>query len=334
MSAAPRAAAGAEPVVSVRDLTIGFGSGGWFIPAVRGVSFDVAAGETLGIVGESGSGKTLTALALIGLLPAGAERAAGSISIDGIAVDGASPRALRGLLGRHVGMVFQDSLTALNPVLTVEVQIAEALRHHRGLDRRSARRRAAELLDEMGVPAAHERLRQYPHQLSGGLRQRVAIAMALAADTVLVADEPTTALDVTVQSQLLDLLVAEQRRRGMGLILITHDLGVVARVCDRIAVMYAGRIVESGSAETVFGRHRHPYTRGLLDSIPHLDAPPHSRLRQIPGAPPAIWATPPGCAFHPRCGLAGPRCARELPELEPAPDDPSHVTACWHPETA
>jgi peptide/nickel transport system ATP-binding protein len=323
-----------DPVVTVRDLEIGFGAGSGFVPAVRGLSFDVDAGETLGIVGESGSGKTLTALALIGLLPAGAVLARGSIAVDGIAVDGARPRALRTLRGRHVGMVFQDSMTSLNPVLSIGLQIAEVLRYHRHLDRHAARRRAAELLDEMGVPAPERRLRQYPHQLSGGLRQRVAIAMALAADpAVLIADEPTTALDVTVQSQLLDLLLAEQRRRGMALVLITHDLGVVARICDRIAVMYAGRVVESGTAETVFAARAHPYTRGLFDSIPQADAPVRSRLRQIPGTPPAIWAIPTGCAFHPRCPIAGSRCARAMPLLEPQAHDASHLSACWAPET-
>jgi oligopeptide transport system ATP-binding protein len=328
-----RASAAEAVVASVDHLAIGFGSEHQVVEAVRDVSFDVATGETLGIVGESGSGKTLTALSLIGLLPAGASVVAGSVTIDDTVVSTASQATLRSLRGRRVGMVFQDSMTSLNPVLKVGLQIGEVLRHHKGLSRAAARQASLELLTQMGVPAPERRLHQYPHQLSGGLRQRVAIAMALAADpAILIADEPTTALDVTVQSQLLDLLVREQQRRGMALVLITHDLGVVARVCDRVIVMYAGRVVESGSAAAVFERRLHPYTQGLLDSIPDMDAPVVSRLHQIPGAPPAIWAMPSGCAFHPRCPLAGPRCARDLPVLEPDPLQPDHRSACWYPK--
>jgi oligopeptide transport system ATP-binding protein len=297
--------------------------------AVRGVSFDVEAGETRGLVGESGCGKSVTALSIMGLLPSSARIVAGSISLNGQELVSASKKELRAVRGRRVAMVFQDSMTSLNPLLTIGRQITETLEAHLGMSRSRTRSRAVELLDEVGVPEPERRLAQYPHQLSGGLRQRVAVAVALAPNpAVLIADEPTTALDVTVQAQLLELLKREQRDRGMGLILITHDLGVVAGMADRLSVMYAGRIVEEGPTEAVFAKPRHPYTLALLRSVPRIDARPERRLVSIPGAPPPLAELPAGCPYRPRCPLAFERCEEEDPALVRVNDD-ERAVACW-----
>jgi oligopeptide transport system ATP-binding protein len=298
------------------------------VQAVRGVSFSLAPGETLALVGESGCGKSVTALSIIGLLPPNGRIVGGRVELDGDDLVQASRTALRRIRGKRVAMVFQDSMTSLNPLITVGRQITESLNVHLGISGREARRRAAALLEEVGVPEPEKRLKQYPHQLSGGLRQRVAVAIAIAPDpAVLIADEPTTALDVTVQAQLLELLKREQEERGMALLLITHDLGVVAGMTDRLCVMYAGRIVEQGPTETVFGDPRHPYTTGLLESVPRIDGKLDRRLPSIPGVPPAVWNLPPGCPCRPRCHAAFGRCEEEDPSLEAVEQD--HEVACW-----
>jgi oligopeptide transport system ATP-binding protein len=298
------------------------------VPAVRGVSLTVEAGETLGVVGESGSGKSVTALSVMRLLPPSGRIVAGAIELDGVDLLALSRSAMRAVRGRRIGMVFQDSMTSLNPLLTVGRQITESLETHLRMSRRAAAVRAAQLLEEVGIPEPGRRLEQYPHQLSGGLRQRVAVAIALAPNpNLLIADEPTTALDVTIQAQILELLRRERAERGMALILITHDLGVVASLADRLAVMYAGRVVESGPTERVFGDPRHPYTVGLLTSVPRLDGELGDRLPSIPGSPPAMTALPVGCPFRPRCTYAEARSAAEEPPLMPVGAE--HAAACW-----
>jgi oligopeptide transport system ATP-binding protein len=317
------------PLLSVQQLETIFMSAEGPVQAVRGVSFDVRGGETLGLVGESGCGKSVTALSVMGLLPSNGHVVAGSISLNGKELLSASSKELRSVRGRDVAMVFQDSTTSLNPLLTIGRQITETLEAHLGMSLARARSRAVELLEEVGVPEAERRLRQYPHQLSGGLRQRVAVAVALAPNpAVLIADEPTTALDVTVQAQLLELLKREQRDRGMGLILITHDLGVVAGMADRLSVMYAGRIVEQGPTGAVFAEPRHPYTLALLRSVPRIDARPERRLASIPGAPPPLAELPAGCPYRPRCPVAVERCAVDDPALVRANGD-DRAVACW-----
>jgi oligopeptide transport system ATP-binding protein len=314
--------------LSVRSLETSFSSEEGVVPAVRGVSFDLDPGETLGLVGESGCGKTVTALSIMRLLPSAGHIVGGSIELDGVDLVPASNRTMRRIRGRRIAMVFQDSMTSLNPLLTVGRQITESLETHLGLSRRQALRRAVDLLDEVGVPEPGRRLRQYPHQLSGGLRQRVAVAIALAPNpAVLIADEPTTALDVTIQAQLLELLKREQAERQMALVLITHDLGVVAGMSDRLAVMYAGRIVEEGPSDRVFADPRHPYTLGLLRSVPRIDGEIPARLPSIAGAPPPMWALPAGCPFRPRCEFADARSALEEPPLVPVAE--RHAAACW-----
>ena len=316
-------------LLSVRDLETVFSSDEGTVRAVRGVSFDLEAGETLGLVGESGCGKSVTALSIMRLLPLAGRIVKGRVELEGTDLVSAPKRTLRRIRGRRIAMVFQDSMTSLNPLLTVGRQITESLETHLGLRLREASRRAVELLEEVGVPEPARRLRQFPHQLSGGLRQRVAVAIALAPNPqVLIADEPTTALDVTIQAQLLELLRREQAERQMALILITHDLGVVAGMADRLAVMYAGRIVESGPTETVFAKPHHPYTLGLLRSVPRLAGSIDDRLPSIPGMPPPMWALPPGCPFRPRCPFAFERCRREMPPPITAAV-PSHSARCW-----
>jgi oligopeptide/dipeptide ABC transporter ATP-binding protein len=317
----------ADVRLDVRGLATAISAREGIVEAVRDVSFSVAPGETLGLVGESGSGKTITALSITRLLPAAARIRAGQVLLGDVDVVRASQRELRRIRGGRVAMVFQDSMTSLNPLLTIGRQITENIDAHLRLGRREVQARAATLLEEVGVPEPKRRLQQYPHQLSGGLRQRVAVAVALAANPeVLIADEPTTALDVTTQAQLLDLLRREQRDRGMSLILITHDLGVVAGMADRVAVMYAGRIVETAPIADLFAEPRHPYTRALLASVPRIDAVAAGRLHAIPGTPPLLWALPDGCPFRPRCGLAVDRCAVEDPALLPV--SPGHLAAC------
>jgi oligopeptide/dipeptide ABC transporter ATP-binding protein len=324
-------APGAGDELAVRGLTTVYATSRGQIFAVRDVSVTIEPGEAIGIVGESGCGKTALALALVGLLPRNGRVAAGEVMLGDIDLASAGSKVLRTIRGRRIAIVFQDSMTSLDPVMPIGRQITEGLIEHLGLSRKQARVRAAELLTEVGVPEAGRRLRQFPHQLSGGLRQRAAIAVAIAANPdVLIADEPTTALDVTIQAQLLDLLERECRQRGMSLILITHDLGVVASVTHRILVMYAGRVIESGTTEAIFADPRHPYTVALLDSMPRLDETLRDRLRAIPGAPPTGYAELAGCPFAPRCGHVMDRCRTEVPALETVTGGPgSHRAACF-----
>jgi oligopeptide transport system ATP-binding protein len=315
-------------LLAVRGLKTVFSSHDGLVYAVRGVSFEIGAGETVALVGESGSGKSTVALSVTRLLPSNGHVVDGEIYLGETNLRAASPRALRKLRGSTLAIVFQDSMTALNPLLTVGRQISETLEMHLKLSRRAAMMRAQALLEEVGVPDPRRRLSQYPHQLSGGLRQRVALACALGANPqVLIADEPTTALDVTLQAQFLDLLRREQAERRMGVLVITHDLGVVASIADRILVMYAGRIVEEGSADAVFTQPRHPYTLGLLQSVPRLDGEIKKRLPTITGSPPALASLPPGCSFRPRCPFAFDRCATEDPALFET--EQGHSAACF-----
>ncbi|RMH22283.1 MAG: ABC transporter ATP-binding protein [Gemmatimonadetes bacterium] len=306
-------------LLEIRDLRAYFHTDQGVARAVDGVSFDVREGETLGLVGESGCGKTVTSLSVMGLLPQppGRIEAGSSIRFAGEELVGAGERRLRSLRGNEIAMIFQEPMTSLNPVYPVGDQIAEALRLHRGMTRAEARARTVELLAEVGIPEPARRYDEYPHQLSGGMRQRVMIAMALSCEPrLLIADEPTTALDVTIQAQILDLLAGLRRAHGMSMLLITHDLGVVAEVCDRVVVMYAGQVVESGTVEEVFYDPRHPYTRGLLQSVPDVAAAGgERRLNPIPGLVPSPTAWPDGCRFHDRCGVAEPRCAGTPPPL-------------------
>jgi oligopeptide/dipeptide ABC transporter ATP-binding protein len=316
--------------LEVRGLSTVYGTARGQIVAVRDVSFQIEPGEAVGIVGESGCGKTAIALALLGLLPRNGRIASGEILLGGIELVGARPKVLRDLRGRTIAMVFQDSMTSLDPVMPIGRQIAEGIITHLGVSKEKARGRATKLLEEVGVPDPVKRLANYPHQLSGGLRQRVAIAVALAADPdVLVADEPTTALDVTIQAQILDLLERERKRRGMALILITHDLGVVASVTDRVLVMYAGRVVESGTTTEIFADPRHPYTLGLLNSMPRIDSALERALPTIPGSPPSGYQERQGCPFMPRCGFAIDSCRTVDPPLERVADgNEAHKAAC------
>jgi oligopeptide/dipeptide ABC transporter ATP-binding protein len=319
----------AEPLLSVRDLTVEFPTPDGVVSAVNGVGFDVAAGETLAILGESGSGKSVTAQAVMGLIERPGRVVAGSVRFSGADLLAASAEERRRVRGSGLAMVFQDPLTALNPVWSVGFQIGELFRVHRGLSRREARRRAVELLERVRIPGAAIRVGEYPHQFSGGMRQRVMIAMALALDpNVLIADEPTTALDVTVQAQILELLDELRAETGMGLLLITHDLGVVAETADRVAVMYAGRIVETGATDAVLSAPRHPYTEGLLASVPRGQSGREERLRPIAGAPPSLARIPSGCPFHPRCPYVVDHCRVERPPLEGV----ERAAACWRSE--
>ena len=299
-------------LVRVTGLSVDFPATDATARAVDGVDLAVAPGEALGIVGESGSGKSVTWLAALGLLPPRA-RVSGSVRLDEEELVGAPPPRLEAVRGKRIAMIFQDPSSCLNPVHRIGWQLAEALRLHRGLDVAGATAESLRLLDQVGIADARRRLDDYPHQLSGGLNQRVMIAMALAGSPdLLVADEPTTALDATIQAQILDLLRAIRRDNGMALVLISHDLGVVAENVDRVAVMYAGRIVEEASVSDLFGRPRHPYTQGLLAALPTLTGP-RKRLAAIPGTVPEPGKVPPGCAFAPRCPVALPRCATERP---------------------
>ena len=319
----------ADPVLVVRDLVVEFPTTDGVVAAVNGVGFDVAAGETLAILGESGSGKSVTAQAVMGLVESPGRVVGGTVSFDGRDLLSASAEDRRRVRGRGLAMVFQDPLSALNPVWSVGFQIGELFRVHRGLSRREARRRAVELLERVQIPAAAARVGEYPHQFSGGMRQRVMIAMALALDPkVLIADEPTTALDVTVQAQILELLDDLRAETGMGLLLITHDLGVVAETADRVAVMYAGRIVETGPTDALLASPAHPYTEGLLASVPRGQSGREERLRPIPGAPPSPARIPAGCPFHPRCPYAVERCRAEHPPLVPVRSG-GRAAACW-----
>jgi oligopeptide/dipeptide ABC transporter ATP-binding protein len=298
------------------------------VQAVGTVSLSIEPGETRGLVGESGCGKSLTGLSIMGLLPPGGRIVGGSIRLDGRELAGLSDAQLRTVRGNDVAMIFQDPLTSLDPTKTIGYQVAEPARLHRGATKQEALDRAAEVLTMVGLPRPRERLGDYPHQLSGGLRQRVMIAMALTCEPkLLIADEPTTALDVTIQAQILDLIKRLREELGMAIIMITHDLGVVAGIADRINVMYAGYIVETGTADEIFHNPRHPYTLGLLKSIPRLDEPRKEKLVPIEGLPPDLVDPPPGCPFQPRCPYAIERCLPENPSLEPVV--PGHRIACW-----
>jgi peptide/nickel transport system ATP-binding protein len=299
-------------LLSVEHLTTGFDVGGRFVPAVIDVSFDVSAGETLCLVGESGSGKSVTALSIMRLVQPPGRIAEGRLLFRGRDLRSFGDREMQKVRGAEIALIFQEPMTALNPVFTIGSQIEETLRVHGRATRRTARQKAIDLLDAVSVPEPHKRVRDYPHQLSGGLRQRALIAMSLACDPVLViADEPTTALDVTIQAQILDLLRSLQQRMGLALLLITHDLGVVAEMADRVAVMYAGRIVEEAPVTTLFADPKHPYTRGLMASIP--GGAPGTRLRAIQGSVPPLGELPPGCSFTPRCPNRFEPCPKAFP---------------------
>jgi oligopeptide transport system ATP-binding protein len=318
----------ARPVLDVRNLSVEYTAGASLVRAVRGISYTVSASETIGIVGESGSGKSASALALLRLLPANGRASGGQALFDDVDLLTLPTRRLNDLRGGPVAMIYQDPLSALNPVLTVGRQITEAIERHRGVSHREAERRTVELLDTVGIPGAKRRLGEYPHQFSGGMRQRVMIAMAISCEPkLLIADEPTTALDVTVQAQILELLSRLKRELGMALIVITHDLGIVAGVTDRVLIMYAGRIVEQGPTEDVLDDPRMPYTLGLLRSVPRLDLPRQAALTPIPGAPPDPTQVVPGCPFYPRCPFHVDRCLAENPPLDAA--GPRHDIACW-----
>jgi peptide/nickel transport system ATP-binding protein len=323
----------AAPLLSVEGLTVELPSPRGRLRAVDGVDLQLAPGQALGIVGESGCGKTMLSRAILQLLPKRAELT-GSVRFDGQDLTRLGAEALRRLRGRQIAVVFQDPMTSLNPVLTIGRQIIETIQEHLEHDRAAATRRAVELLAAVGIPAPELRLRNYPHQLSGGMRQRVAIAIALSCEPkLLIADEPTTALDVTVQAQILDLLSRERLRRHMAMILITHDLGVVAGRTDEVAVMYAGRVVERAPTASLFQSMRMPYTEALLAAIPKLDAPPHTPLPAIGGRPPDPTRPMPGCAFAPRCRYRAARCDGEKPGLTSG-GSAAHLFACWHPIAA
>lgn len=306
-----------ESVLRIRDLRVTFNTQMGELKAVRGIDVDVAPGEILGVVGESGSGKSVSFLAAMGLLPSSAT-ITGSVKLDGQELIGSKRKAFRSVRGKSLAMVFQDPLSALNPVHRVGDQIVEMIHSHQDMNTHDAEKRAVELLEIVGIPQPGERARQYPHEFSGGMRQRVVIAMAIANNPkVLIADEPTTALDVTVQAQILEVIQKVQQTFGTAVVLITHDLGVIARVADSVNVMYAGRNVESGSVQSIFDHPSHPYTRGLLSSLPHEGV---ERLQPIAGFPPNMLAPPSGCGFAPRCQFAVDACNAELPSLQPFDD--------------
>ena len=317
-------------LLSVENVAVDLPTPRGNLRAVDHVDLTVGAGRTLGVVGESGCGKTMLSRAILQLLPKKA-KLSGRVMFDGQDLLQLSPEKLRKLRGRSLAVVFQDPMTSLNPVLTIGTQLIETLQEHLQLDDVAAKKRSVDLLAAVGIPAPEQRLMQYPHQLSGGMRQRVAIAIALSCEPkLLIADEPTTALDVTIQAQILDLLAREQRRRHMAMILITHDLGVVAGRTDEVAVMYAGRVVERAPTPALFKKIRMPYTEALLAAIPKLDAPPHTVLPAISGRPPDPTRPIKGCSFSPRCRYAVARCHGEKPELSEA-ETPAHQYACFHP---
>jgi oligopeptide/dipeptide ABC transporter ATP-binding protein len=318
------------PLLEVKALHTEFRTGAGLVRAVDGISYTVEPGETVAIVGESGSGKSVGALSILRLIPDPPGRiTGGEILFEGRDLRRLSEADMRGLRGRDIGMVFQEPMTSLNPVLTIGRQITETLEQHQGADRRAAEGRALELLEMVGISDPRRRLRQYPHQLSGGMRQRVMIAVALACNPrLIIADEPTTALDVTIQAQILELLKSLTRRLGVAQIIITHNLGVVARYASRVNVMYAGRIVEAGSAEAIYHDPRHPYTMALLRSVPRLDQPRRARLDPVDGQPPDLTRLDAGCAFRARCRFAVERCGQDRPALERA-GEAGHLAACF-----
>ena len=327
-----------EPVLSVRDLRVAFPTRRRTLIAVDGVSFDIAPGEVLGVVGESGAGKSLTGAAIIGLLEPPGRIVGGQVRLRGQRIDDLPPEEARKMRGKRIGMVFQDPLTSLNPLYRVGDQIVETIRTHARVSEGEARERAIALLQEAGIQGARARIDSYPHEFSGGMRQRVVLALALCAEPdLLIADEPTTALDVSIQAQIIQLLKRLCRERHTAVMLITHDMGVIAETADRVAVMYAGRIAEIGPVRDVVQHPHHPYTKGLMGAIPTLGptlgqtlgptlGPQAERLVQIPGAMPRLDAIPKGCAFHPRCAMAFERCRAERPEVMPAGQS---LAACW-----
>ena len=330
---------GAAPVLDVRGLKTVFRTRSGEVHAVNSVSFRLQPGELLGVVGESGSGKSVTMMSLIGLLPSPpADVREGQVLLEGRDLLTIGPEALRAVRGAEVGFVFQDPMTSLNPVFTVGDQIMEPLRTHLGMSRAQAETRAAELLDLVGIPDARKRLKSYPHQFSGGMRQRVMIAIALACEPkVLIADEPTTALDVTIQAQILELVRDLRSKLGMAIVWITHDLGVIAGIADRVMVMYAGQVVEQAPVRELFANPRHPYTRALLKTIPSIAGGRADRLQVIQGQPPILGAAPTACPFRTRCTHAFDRCARENPARRPVGNGAgnAHDVAChWTPEGA
>ena len=319
-------------LLEVNDLSTRFFTPAGVVKAVNGVSFDLREGESLALVGESGCGKSITALSIMRLIPSPPGRiVSGSVRFMGQDLLAHDEETMRSIRGNQIGMVFQEPMTSLNPVLTIGRQLSESVRVHLGWDAAAASARAVELLSLVGIPDAKRRLSAYPHEFSGGMRQRVMIAMALGCNPkLLIADEPTTALDVTIQAQILELIRQVQRDLGVAVILITHNLGVVARYVDRINVMYAGSIVERGELAEIFRAPKHPYTEGLLASVPRLDKPKGARLVPIEGMPPDLSALPAGCAFHDRCGYVRERCLADAPTLLPLPGAPSpHSVACW-----
>ncbi len=329
MSAASGLASASEPLLSVEDLRVSFRTDDGVVHAVDGISYTVGTGKTLGIVGESGSGKTVSSLTTLGLTRSRNSTIEGRIVFAGEDIVAMEEDRLRSIRGNDVAMIFQDPLSALHPFYKVGWQLVEAMQSHRSLSRSAARARAGELLELVGIPDPKRRVNQYPHEFSGGMRQRAMIAMALANEPkLLIADEPTTALDVTVQAQILALLADLQRRLGTAIIIITHDLGVVAEVADEIAVMYAGRIVERGTTEEIFTAPQHPYTWGLLKSIPRLDSPRGEELVPISGRPPSLINRPSGCHFHPRCPYAQEAHKRVDPRLESIDSGGGHAVAC------
>ncbi len=326
-----------KPILAIRGLTLRFHTRGRVFDALRDVDLEIGRGEVVALVGESGSGKSLTALSVMGLLPEVAEIVSGSILLEGHELVGLPDAEMARIRGARVGLVFQEPMTALNPTMSVGPQVAEVLRLHRGIGRSEARREVEKLFELVRIPDPARRYGDYPHQMSGGMRQRVVIALALACrPALIIADEPTTALDVTTQAQILDLFHDLRQEIGAATLLITHDLAVVAETAERVAVMYAGRIVEEASVEQIFGSARHPYTHGLLASLPAVrkpgEAASQDELVEIPGAVPALWDLPLGCAFSPRCPRATQRCRDEVPPLFAEPGGRRH--ACFHPHGA
>ncbi|MDO3444520.1 ABC transporter ATP-binding protein [Agrobacterium tumefaciens] len=315
-----------QSVIDVRNLKVEFPGRRGTVTALSDVSLSIRPGEILGVVGESGAGKSMTGLAIQGLLEKPGRIAEGEIWLGSRRIDKLDDRAMESIRGREIGAIFQDPLTSLNPLFTVGAQLVETIRQHLPLSRKEARGRAVQLLKDVGIPSPEDRVDHYPHQFSGGMRQRVVIALALAASPkLIIADEPTTALDVSIQAQIISLLRRLCKEKQTAVMLVTHDMGVIAEAADRVAVLYAGRLIEVGPVEQVLHAPKHPYTQGLMASIPSLGARVE-RLNQIDGAMPRLDAIPPGCAFNPRCGFAGPRCLRERPELE---TQGNSASACW-----
>ncbi len=321
-----------SPLLEVRNLTTQFQTHEGIVHAVNDISFHVDDGETLGIVGESGSGKSVSMLSVMRLIPSPPGKiVSGQIYFNGQELQNLSPEEMRQVRGYHLAMVFQDPMTSLNPVLPIGLQIKEAVKTHLGFDEKQARSRVLELLGMVGIPLASDRLGDYPHQFSGGMRQRVMIAMALSCSPeLLIADEPTTALDVTIQAQIIDLVKRLTAKLGMTVIWITHDLGVVARLANRVLVMYAGKIVEQAPVSELYHNPRHPYTIGLLGSLPRLDEKTAVKLVSIPGQPPDMLSMPPGCSFASRCTMLTQRCLADTPHLQSISAD--HLAACWEQE--